>query len=135
MTMTRRSIGLSDSSLAVTFGKIYSYRKAVRQASSLRAADTSRDVRADRFHVDRVERLAGRHEQAISSGPAEADVGADLRQQDHPDPLTRRREDVHSVVARSNPAGARPDVAVGVGADAVRHARALAVQLHRHPVL
>src|SRR5439155_18088793 len=41
----------------------------------------SRDVGPLRLDVDGVERLAGRHEQAVALGAAEADVAADLRQQ------------------------------------------------------
>src|SRR5258708_24566694 len=63
----------------------------------------SRDVRASGFHVDRVERLGGGHEQAIALRPAKADVGADLGQQDHADALALRIEDVHAVVSRSHP--------------------------------
>src|ERR1035437_5096959 len=40
-----------------------------------------RYVRTARAHEHRVERLAGRHVQAVALGTAKAEVGADLRQQ------------------------------------------------------
>ncbi len=39
-------------------------------------------MRADRFRVYRVQRLAPAHEQPVAARSAEAQVGADLRQQD-----------------------------------------------------
>src|SRR2546428_7443503 len=45
--------------------------------------------------------------------------------------LFRSREDVHAVVSRTDPARAYPDVAVHVGADAVRLACAFAGHDHR----
>src|SRR5437870_3183424 len=54
-----------------------------------------RDVSAARVHVDRIERLAAGHEQAVALGAAETYVGADLGQQDHADALAARREDVN----------------------------------------
>ena len=44
-------------------------------------------------------------------------------QQDLADARAVRGEDVHAVVAVADPAGARPDVAVDVGPDAVGEAR------------
>ena len=72
--------------------------------------------------IDGVERLAGGHEEAVALGPAEADVGADLRQQDQTDPDAVGGEDVDAVVALSDPAGGRVDVPLSVAADAVGHA-------------
>ena len=83
-------------------------------------------MRSLRLDVDGVERLAGGHEQPVALGPAEAEVGADLRQQDQADARAVRAEDVHAVVAVADPAGADPDVAVDVGADAVGQAGAFA---------
>src|SRR5262245_54208143 len=87
------------------------------------------DVRAARLHIDRVERLAAGHEESVALAPAEAYVGADLGQADLTDANAVGRKDVHAVIAVADPAGARPDIAVLVAADAVREAR-LAVELH-----
>src|SRR5882724_4572632 len=73
--------------------------------------------------VDRVEGLAGGHEEAVALGPAEADVAADLGQADAPDELALRRPHRHPAVAHAaaRVAGA-PEIAVHVGAHAVRSA-------------
>ena len=59
-----------------------------------------------RLDVDGVQRLAGGHEQAVAFGAAEADVAADLRQQDLADARAVGGEDVDAVVAVADPAGA-----------------------------
>src|ERR1039458_1111741 len=102
--------------------------RAWKRIGRLKPAPPLRDVRAARPHEHRVQRLAGGHVQPVPLGAAEAEVGADLRQQDHADALALRREDVYPVVARAA-VGARPDIAVHVGADPVRAAR-LAAELH-----
>src|SRR5439155_8996281 len=84
--------------------------------------DWSRLSRAGalRGGVDRVERLARRHEQTVPLGTAEADVAADLRQPDATDELGLRRPYGHAAVAHAA-AGVRraPHVAVHVAARAV----------------
>src|SRR5690242_12126527 len=50
-----------------------------------------------RVDVQRVERVARRHKQAIAMAPAEAEVGAALGQRDVADRLARRIEDAHAV--------------------------------------
>src|SRR5437879_1257463 len=82
----------------------------------------SRDVRAARLDIDRIERLARGHEQTVALGAAEAHVRADFRQQDLANARAIRREDMDAVVAVADPAGARPDVAVLIAADAVGEA-------------
>src|SRR5215813_3963638 len=74
-----------------------------------------------RVHVKRVERLAGGHEEPVALDPAEAEVGAALREQDASNDLARRIEDRHTVqrVAAAPPA---PEVAVDVAAHTVRNA-------------
>src|SRR6266571_6067649 len=73
--------------------------------------------------VDRVERLAGGHEQAVALGAAEADVAADLREADASDELALRSPDGHAAVAHGAAGIARaPHVAVDVAAGAVRPA-------------
>src|SRR5689334_7953558 len=70
--------------------------------------------------VERVERLAARHEQPVALGPAEADVAAHLGQPDAPDELALGRPDRHAAVANRPPGVAGgPDVAVHVAPDAV----------------
>ena len=76
-------------------------------------------MRALRLDVHGVERLAGGHEQAVAFLTAETDVGADFRQQDHPDALAFGRKNVHAVVAVARPARRGPEVAIDVAADAV----------------
>ena len=93
-------------------------------------------MRAARLDVDGVEARARRHEEPVALRAAEADVGADLRQQNLADALAvLAGENVHPVVARADPAGARPEVALGVAADAVGEARLLRaighLQFHR----
>src|SRR5262245_46139218 len=71
--------------------------------------------------VQRVERLAGGHEEPVALGTAEAHVAADLRQTDAPDELALRRPDRHAAVTDVAAGVARaPDVAVDVAARAVR---------------
>jgi hypothetical protein len=74
-------------------------------------------VRALRLDVDGVDAGARRHEEAVPLRATKADVGADLGQKDLADALAvLAGEDVDTVVARTDPAGARPDVAVDVAA-------------------
>src|SRR5437763_8553732 len=86
---------------------------------------SSRNVCPLRLHIDGVDRLAGGHEEAVAARAAEADIRADLRQQNLADSLAVRGDDVHSVIAGSDPAGGRPDIPVHVRPDAVRVARDL----------
>src|SRR5438128_3141715 len=79
--------------------------------------------RALRRRVDRVERLAGGHEQAVALGAAEADVAADLREADASDQLALRSPDGHAAVTHGAARVARaPEIAVDVAADAIRPA-------------
>src|SRR5262245_11951954 len=73
-----------------------------------------------RLDVHGVQRLAGRHEEAVALGPAEAHVAADLGQADASDDLALRRPHRDPAVADAAPrvAGA-PQVAVDVAAHAV----------------
>src|ERR1700710_116090 len=94
---------------------------AIRRASTI--------MRALRLDIDSIERLAGRHEQAVALLAAEADIGAGLGQQDLPDARAVGGEDLHAVIAVADPARADPDIAVGIDAKAVRKTR-FAVQRH-----
>src|ERR1700733_6775667 len=71
-------------------------------------------MRALGFHIDRVQRLAGRHEQAVSFPAAEADIGAGLGQAYLADAVAVRCENLDAVIAIADPAGADPDVAIGI---------------------
>src|SRR5712664_961989 len=86
-------------------------------------------MRALGFDIDGIERLAGRHEQAVSLLAAEADIGAGLGQENLTDAHAVRREDLDAVIAWADPSGADPDVALGVDPQAIGEAR-LAVQRH-----
>ena len=67
-------------------------------------------------HVEGVERLARRHEQAVALGPAEADVAADLGQADAADQLALRGPHRDAAVADGAAGVARdPEIAVDVG--------------------
>src|SRR5947207_4536536 len=97
-------------------------RKSRRRWRAKRAPLLSRPG-ALRAGVERVERLAGCHEQPVALGTAEAHVAADLRQPDAADQLALRRPHGHAAVA-DVAAGVRraPEVAVYVTARAVRPA-------------
>src|SRR5579871_2119747 len=83
-----------------------------------------------RLDIDRVERLARGHEQAVSFLAAETEIGAAFRQTDLPDPMpVVGRKHLNAVVTLADPAGADPDIAFGVDPQAVREARS-AVQRH-----
>src|SRR5271170_4751033 len=75
--------------------------------------------RALGVHIQRIERVAGRHEQAVALDAAEAEVGAALGERDLADPLAVRIEH-HDAVERRRGAPAAPQVAVDVAAEAVR---------------
>src|SRR5437867_277830 len=67
--------------------------------------------------VDRVQRLAGGHEQPVPLGAAEADIPADLRDPDAPGELPFGRPDGHAAVADGAAGVARaPEVPVDVAA-------------------
>src|SRR5439155_25719491 len=63
-----------------------------------------RNVRALRLDIDRVDRLARGHEEAVALLPAEAEVGANFRQQNHADALAFWRKNVDAVVTVAHPA-------------------------------
>lgn len=69
--------------------------------------------RAAYSHINRIQRLACGHEQAVAACAAEADVGADFGQADDADGIAVGGDDLHA-----GP-GAGPDVAVDVAAHAV----------------
>src|SRR5438094_376062 len=70
-------------------------------------------MRTGCLDINRIERLARGHKQAIALSAAEANVGAGLGQANHPDALTIGRDDLN--------AGTRagPNIAVDVAANSV----------------
>src|SRR3954464_10095590 len=98
------------------FASLYPSYGSARMAASAR----SRSLRAD---INRVERLARGHEQAVALGAAEADVAAHFGQTDAADQLAFRRPHRHAGIADGAAGVARgPDIAVDVAAHAVRPA-------------
>ena len=94
---------------------------ARRSGCGKRAAPLSAR-RALSLDIQRIDRLARRHEQPVPLHAAEADIGAAFRQQDAADQLAVGGEYRDAVLALA--AGeAAPDIALGVAADAVRLAR------------
>src|SRR5207248_1279242 len=70
------------------------------------------------FDIERIDRLARRHEEAIALDTAEAEVGAALGQEDTADQLAVGGEDGDAVlVLAARETG--PDIALGIAADAV----------------
>src|SRR6266446_669042 len=81
--------------------------------------------RALRPDIQRIERVARRHEEAVTLDAAEADVGAAFGERDRADPLAVRIEH-HDAVEPFAGAPAAPQMAVGVAAEAVRRLGRLA---------
>src|SRR5687767_5764215 len=78
-----------------------------------------RDVSALRRGVERVDRLAARHEQAVAVLPDEAEVRGAFGHQDLADPRAIRSVDVDPVDALAAEPGAAPEISVDVSPDAV----------------
>src|SRR5215213_5416579 len=87
-------------------------------------APASATRRALRVDVERIDRLARRHEQAVAATAAEAHVGAALRQLDAADEAPFAVVDHDAVELVGAHAPAAPQIAVDVDAEAVRGARA-----------
>src|SRR6478752_8336423 len=66
-----------------------------------------------RVHVERIDRVARRHEQPVAIAAAEADVGGALGQRYEADRLAGRIENLHAVERRAH-APATPQIAVDV---------------------
>src|SRR6266404_1690367 len=80
--------------------------------------------------VERIERVARRHEQAIAMAAAEAEVGAALRQVDVADRLARRIEYAHAVEVGRAHAPAAPQIAVDIDPETVGRAARSGVDQH-----
>src|SRR5262249_56397351 len=89
---------------------------------ALHAAPRSPSGRALRIDVERIERVARRHEQPVALGAAEAEIGGTLGQGDEADGLAGRVENLHPVQLRAAHAPAAPQIAVDVAAKAVGRA-------------
>src|SRR5207249_11108039 len=125
-TGRRGQRGLADRSLR---GRGVARREPVRPGNHqpIRAkvtlAETLTRGRPLGVDVDRVQGLAGGHEEAVPLGAPEADVAADLRDADPSDELAFRGPDGHAAVAHGPTRVARaPHVAVDVAAGARRPA-------------
>ena len=71
-------------------------------------------MRGAGIHINRIQALAGRHEEAVAPGAPEADVGAVFREADHADLLACRGDDQHAGASTA------PEVAVHIAAHAIR---------------
>src|SRR5438309_1689279 len=83
-----------------------------------------------RVHVERIDRGARGHEEAIAVDAAEAHVGTALGQVDAPDKLRFAAEDVDAVERLAAHAPAHPEVAVDVQTEAVRGPAGLGGKKH-----
>src|SRR5262245_15570715 len=92
---------------------------------SSQAIPRSPSRRALRIHVERIERMARRHEQPVALDAAEADIGGALGQCDEADGFAGRVENLHAVLLRATHAPAAPQIAVDVASEAVRGAARL----------
>src|SRR5882762_9964470 len=101
-------------------------RRSTRSSADLRSAAR----RALRVHVERIDRGARGHEEAIAVDAAKAHVGAALGQVDAPDKLRFAAEDVDAVERLAAHAPAHPEVAVDVQAEAVRGPAGLGGKKH-----
>src|SRR5260370_22516297 len=86
-------------------------------------------MRALRLDIDGIQRLARRHEQAVSLLAAEADIGAGLGQANLTDAHAIRRENLDALITFADPAPSDPDVAVDVDPQPVPESR-LALAFH-----
>src|SRR5712691_8490156 len=86
--------------------------RAISHASS--AAE--RTLRVD---IERIERMARRHEQAVAAQPTETKVGATFGQRDLADALALGVEDQHAVLGLTH-APAAPEIALDIAAEPVR---------------
>src|SRR5262245_53149420 len=87
-----------------------------RNTNSHASSPTEHALRID---VERIERMARRHEQAVAAQPAEANIGAALGQRDLADALALGVEDHHPIVALTH-APAAPQVAIDIASEPVR---------------
>src|SRR5207302_5988470 len=87
-------------------------------------------LHALRIHVERIDRVARRHEQAVALWPTETKIGRTLGQRDEADRLPGWIEHLHAVLLRIAHAPAAPQIAVDVEAEAVRRAARLGGDEH-----
>src|SRR6266508_5501691 len=96
---------------------------------STRADGDLTDGRTLDVDVERIDRMARNHDQAVAPDPAEADVGGALGQRDEADRLAGRIEHLDAVEGRAH-APPAPQVAVDVAAETVRRLVGLARYQH-----
>src|SRR5205814_7336 len=84
-----------------------------------------RSDRTLRVHIERIERMARRHEQAVPVHAAEAKIGAALGQRNLTDLLALRVVDRHPVEVFAR-ARAAPEIAEGVDTEAIEDVAAIA---------
>jgi len=78
-----------------------------------------------RVHVERIDRVACRHEQAIALQATKTEIGTALGQGDEADRPAGRIEDFHPILLRIAHAPAAPEIAVDVDAEAIGSASRL----------
>src|ERR1700733_5079984 len=86
-------------------------------------------MRALGLDIDSIQRLAGRHEQAVSLFATKAEIGAGLGQTNLRDTLAIRCKNLDAVIAVADPARADPDIAFGIDPHAIRET-GFAVERH-----
>src|SRR5581483_3200742 len=69
--------------------------------------------------IKRVKRLARGHEQAVSLGATETEIGARFRKMNFSDKSAVGCEDMYSVEALTGPPGSGPDIPVRIAANAI----------------
>jgi hypothetical protein len=94
-------------------------KKRAANSIALSAGGISGQLGALSVDVDRVERLACGHEEAVFLRATETEIGANFRKMDFADERAVGREDVHAVETRSRPTGTSPDIAVDIAADTI----------------
>jgi hypothetical protein len=78
-----------------------------------------------RVYVERIDRAAGGHEQAIALQAAETEIGASFGQGDEADRFAGRIEDFHPILLRIAHAPTTPQIAIDVDAEAIGSAARL----------
>src|SRR5438445_5528833 len=119
-----RSTSTSCSRASDIMGRTGTLPRPARAPARLErpAISASRVLRTPRIHVERIERVARGHEQAVALAPAESEVGAALRQRDEADRLALGIEHLDPIELGAAHAPAAPQVAVHVDTEAVGRA-------------
>ena len=78
-----------------------------------------RSLRPLGLHVEREKRMADGHEETVLLHAAKTDIGAGSGQVDFPEEIAFGGKTVDAVIALATPAGAGPEIAFRVGANAI----------------